>query len=88
MGNRRNKIALITGITGQDGSYLTEFVVGQGLYRARDYPPQQLVQHRPHRSLVQQSEHLRQKPFSAPRRSHRLEQSQPFVDENQAGRDL
>ncbi|HNR69526.1 MAG TPA: GDP-mannose 4,6-dehydratase [bacterium] len=30
MGNRRNKIALITGITGQDGSYLTELLLAKG----------------------------------------------------------
>ncbi len=30
MGNRRNKIALITGITGQDGSYLTELLLVKG----------------------------------------------------------
>jgi GDPmannose 4,6-dehydratase len=29
------KVALITGITGQDGSYLAEFLLGKGLYRAR-----------------------------------------------------
>lgn len=26
----KNKIALITGVTGQDGSYLTEFLVEKG----------------------------------------------------------
>ena len=25
-----NKVALITGITGQDGAYLTEFLLGKG----------------------------------------------------------
>ena len=26
----KNKVALITGITGQDGSYLAEFLLGKG----------------------------------------------------------
>src|SRR4051812_18564970 len=30
METRRTKRALITGITGQDGSYLTEFLLGKG----------------------------------------------------------
>ena len=30
MQNRKNKIALITGITGQDGSYLAEFLLSKG----------------------------------------------------------
>ena len=28
----RNKIALITGVTGQDGSYLAEFLLSKGYY--------------------------------------------------------
>ena len=28
----RNKIALITGVTGQDGSYLAEFLLSNGYY--------------------------------------------------------
>jgi GDPmannose 4,6-dehydratase len=30
MGNDKGKIALVTGITGQDGAYLTEFLLGRG----------------------------------------------------------
>ena len=40
------KNALITGITGQDGSYLAELLLEQGLRGPRPRPPQQLVQHR------------------------------------------
>ena len=40
------KRALITGITGQDGSYLAELLLEQGLRGARHRPPLQLVQHR------------------------------------------
>jgi GDPmannose 4,6-dehydratase len=44
-----SKKALITGITGQDGSYLAEQLLAQGLRSARRHPALQLVQHRPHR---------------------------------------
>src|SRR5690349_11757913 len=30
--SKMTKVALITGITGQDGSYLTEFLLGKGYY--------------------------------------------------------
>ena len=30
MGNDKGKIALVTGVTGQDGAYLTEFLLGRG----------------------------------------------------------
>ena len=30
MGNHKYKIALITGVTGQDGSYLSEFLLEKG----------------------------------------------------------
>ncbi len=30
MGDTRNKVALITGVTGQDGSYLAEFLLRKG----------------------------------------------------------
>lgn len=29
-GNSMNKVALITGVTGQDGAYLAEFLLGKG----------------------------------------------------------
>ena len=28
--NQKNKVALITGVTGQDGAYLAEFLLGKG----------------------------------------------------------
>ena len=43
------KKALITGITGQDGSYLAELLLGEGLRGPRPDPPLQLVHHRSHR---------------------------------------
>ena len=33
------KVALITGITGQDGAYLADFLLSRGLYRARHQAP-------------------------------------------------
>ena len=44
--------ALITGITGQDGSYLAELLLAQGLRSARPHPPLQLVCHRAHRASL------------------------------------
>ena len=36
----KNKVALITGVTGQDGSYLAEFLLGkEELWSARDKTP-------------------------------------------------
>ena len=40
------KRALITGITGQDGSYLAELLLGEGLRGLRRRPALELVQHR------------------------------------------
>ena len=40
------KRALITGITGQDGSYLAELLLAKGLRGPRRRPPLELVQHR------------------------------------------
>ena len=48
MADRRR--ALITGITGQDGSYLAELLLSQGLRSAWAGPAGQHVQHRPHRA--------------------------------------
>ena len=42
----RAKRALITGITGQDGSYLAELLLDKGLRGARRHPPLQQLQHR------------------------------------------
>ena len=37
------KVALITGITGQDGSYLTEFLLSKGYTVSPDNPPNHAV---------------------------------------------
>ena len=42
------KTALITGITGQDGSYLAEFLLAKGYHGLRNHPPLQFVQYGPH----------------------------------------
>ena len=49
MGADSKKRALITGITGQDGSYLAELLLAQGLRGARHHPPLLELQHRPDR---------------------------------------
>ena len=49
MQDKRKKRALITGITGQDGAYLAEFLLGEGLRGARHQAPRVAVQHGPHR---------------------------------------
>ena len=46
------KRALITGITGQDGSYLAELLLEQGLRGARADPPRVDVQHVAYRPSV------------------------------------
>ena len=43
-----SKTALITGITGQDGSYLAELLLGEGLRGAWHQAQGQQLQHRPH----------------------------------------
>jgi len=45
-----NKVALITGVTGQDGSYLAGAAARKGLYRSSYKAPFILVQHGAHRS--------------------------------------
>ena len=44
-----SKTALITGITGQDGSYLAELLLVEGVRGPRHHPPLVDVQHRAHR---------------------------------------
>ena len=41
------KIALITGVTGQDGSYLAELLLEKGVRGARHQAPRQQLQHQP-----------------------------------------
>lgn len=41
------KVALITGITGQDGSFLAEFLIDKG-YEVRHSPPFVIFQYRAH----------------------------------------
>ena len=42
--NTTNKTAVITGVTGQDGAYLTELLLEKGYTRLRHLPPHQLGQ--------------------------------------------
>ena len=49
VGSMSRKVALITGITGQDGAYLADFLLSQGLHRARHQAPFVAVEHRAHR---------------------------------------
>ena len=51
-GDRLTRKALITGITGQDGAYLAEFLLGKGYEVHGIKRRASLVQHRPHRSPV------------------------------------
>ncbi|EJK67205.1 hypothetical protein THAOC_11793, partial [Thalassiosira oceanica] len=37
--SHEGKVALITGITGQDGSYLTEFLLSKGYTVSPENPP-------------------------------------------------
>ena len=46
------KVALITGITGQDGAYLAEFLLGKGYEVHGIKRRASLLQHRPHRPPV------------------------------------
>ena len=55
----RMKRALITGITGQDGSYLAELLLDEGLRGARRRPPLELLQHRAHRPPLPRSARAR-----------------------------
>ncbi len=47
-----SKTALITGITGQDGAYLAELLLDEGLRRPRHQAPRQPLQHRARRPPV------------------------------------
>ena len=50
MPTQLSKTALITGITGQDGSYLAELLLRKGLQSTWDQAARFLVQHQPDRS--------------------------------------
>ena len=71
------RAALITGITGQDGAYLAELLLGQGLHGPRHQAPDVAVQHRPHRSSVRGSARPRPALRAALRRSHRFVEPRP-----------
>ena len=52
VGLMSSKVALITGITGQDGAYLADFLLSPRLHRARRQAPLLAAQHRAHRLPV------------------------------------
>jgi hypothetical protein len=81
-------VALITGITGQDGSYLAEFLLAKGYDRPRHQAPRQPVQHR---SASTTSTRIRTSTTAlraALRRPVRHQQPDPHRPADPAGRDL
>jgi GDPmannose 4,6-dehydratase len=48
MVGRSHKVALITGVTGQDGAHLAEFLLSKG-YTVHGVKRRSFVQHRAHR---------------------------------------
>ena len=68
------KVALITGITGQDGAYLAEFLLEQGLRGPRHQAPHLALQHRPHRPPLPGPARRRPRLHPALRRHDRLDQ--------------
>ena len=73
-GKESMKKALITGITGQDGSYLAEFLLCKGLRGPRPHPPGQHLQHRPDRSISSRTSMTRLHTFSC------ITATSPFPD--------
>ena len=53
-----SKVALITGVTGQDGSYLAEFLLEKGYEVHGIKRPCIVIQHRAHGSHLSGSAHL------------------------------
>ncbi len=66
------KKALITGITGQDGSYLAELLLEKGLRSPRHHPPRQHLQHGAHRPSLRRPARQRRPALSALRRPRRF----------------
>ena len=70
----KRKVALITGITGQDGSYLAELLLAQGLRRTWHQTQVIAVQYRSDRSSLSRSARSRSAALSASRRPDRFDQ--------------
>ena len=73
----KRRVALITGVTGQDGAYLAELLLEQGLHRARRQAPLVVVQHRAHRSSLRGSARPATAVLPALRRHDRRDQPDP-----------
>ena len=82
------KRALITGVTGQDGAYLAEFLLAERLRSPRRQAPLVLVQHRPHRSPVPGPARSGRAHAPALRRPDRFDQPDPHHPAGAAGRNL
>ena len=82
------KIALITGVTGQDGAYLARAAAGQGLRRPRHQAPLVLVQHRPDRPPLPGPARAQSALHPALRRHDRRDQPDPDRPAGPARRDL
>ena len=82
------KRALITGITGQDGAYLAEFLLEEGLRGARRQAARLDVQHRPRRPPARGAEPAQPAVLPPPRRPHRLVQPDAHPAEGRTRRGL
>ena len=82
------KRALITGVTGQDGSYLAELLLAEGVRGLRGRPPLELLQHGAPRRHLPGSARRRLPAAARVRRSRRRQLAQPRAADGQARRDL
>ena len=82
------KIALITGITGQDGAHLARLLLDQGLYRAWREAPLVIVQHGARRRPLRRPARARHALLHALRRHDGRDQPHPPHPGAPAGRDL
>ena len=80
--------ALITGITGQDGSYLAELLLAKGLRGPRDHPALLLLQHGAPRPPLPGSARPEAEPRPALRRPERRVVAEPRPEARRAARDL
>ena len=82
------RTALITGITGQDGAYLAESLLEQGLHGPRHQAPGQPLQHPSRRPSLLDPHEQRRPLLHALRRHDRRHQPHPRHPGDAAGRDL
>ena len=84
----KRRVALITGVTGQDGAYLAGISARPRLHRAWHQAALVLVQHRAHRSSLRGSARRQRAVPAALRRHDGFDQSDPADAADQADRDL